>query len=98
MTEHILEARDATRTFRIGAGMLQKKKTLRAVNGVSLGLKKGEVLGIVGESGCGKSTIARMLLGLLEPTSGEIHFDGEPLYKMDRLARARRIQPVFQDP
>ncbi len=98
MSEYILEARDATRTFQVGGGIMQRKKTLRAVNGVSLGLRKGEVLGIVGESGCGKSTIARMLLGLLEPSDGAIHFDGKPLYDMDRLARARRIQPVFQDP
>ena len=98
MSEYLLEARNATRTFQIGAGIMQRKKTLRAVNGVSLGLKKGEVLGIVGESGCGKSTIARMLLGLLEPSDGAIHFDDKPLYDMDRLARARRIQPVFQDP
>ena len=98
MSEYLLEARDATRTFQISAGFMQPKKTLRAVNGVTLGLQKGEVLGIVGESGCGKSTIARMLLGLLEPTSGAIHFDGNPLYDMDRLDRARRIQPVFQDP
>jgi peptide/nickel transport system ATP-binding protein len=98
MTDYLLEARDATRLFTIGAGIMQPKKTLRAVNGVSLGLGKGEVLGIVGESGCGKSTIARMLLGLLEPSSGEIYFDGHPLYSMGRLERARRIQPVFQDP
>ena len=98
MSDYLLEARDAARTFQIGAGIMQRKKTLRAVNGVSLGIQKGEVLGIVGESGCGKSTIARMLLGLLEPSDGAIYFDGNPLYDMDRLARARRIQPVFQDP
>ena len=98
MSDNILELRDASRTFTVSAGILQPKKILRAVDRVSLGLRKGEVLGIVGESGCGKSTIARMLLGLLEPSSGEIYFDGEPLYRMDRLARARRILPVFQDP
>jgi peptide/nickel transport system ATP-binding protein len=90
--------RDATRLFTVGGGMLQPRRTLHAVNGVTLGLRKGEVLGIVGESGCGKSTLARMLLGLLEPSGGELLFDGKPLYRMDRLARARRIQPVFQDP
>jgi peptide/nickel transport system ATP-binding protein len=97
-TEYFLELREATRTFSVGAGLFQRRKTLRAVNGVTLGVRKGEVLGIVGESGCGKSTIARMLLGLLEPSSGEIFFDGQPLYSMERLARARRILPVFQDP
>jgi peptide/nickel transport system ATP-binding protein len=94
----LLEMRDATRLFTVSGGMLQPRRTLRAVNGVTLSLRKGEVLGIVGESGCGKSTLARMLLGLLEPSGGEILFDGTPLYAMDRLARARRIQPVFQDP
>jgi len=98
MADYLLELRDASRTFTISAGLFQPKKTLRAVDRVSLGLHKGEVLGIVGESGCGKSTIARMLLGLLAPSSGEIYFDGQPLYRMERLARARRILPVFQDP
>src|SRR3546814_2347009 len=78
--------------------MFQPKKTLHAVNGVSIKVDKGEVLGLVGESGCGKSTLAKMLLGLLEPTGGDVLFDGRPLYEMDRLARARRVQPIFQDP
>jgi len=94
----VLETRDVRRTFRIGAGMFQPKKTLHAVNGVSIKVEKGEVLGLVGESGCGKSTLAKMLLGLLEPTGGDVLFDGRPLYEMDRLARARRVQPIFQDP
>jgi len=94
----LLETREVGRTFRVGGGMLQPAKTLRAVNGVTLHVASGEILGLVGESGCGKTTLARMLLGLLEPSDGEILFDGKPLYAMSRLARARRVQPIFQDP
>jgi len=94
----LLEARSVERTFRIGGGVFQKARILRAVNGVSLGVASGEILGLVGESGCGKSTLAKMLLGLLEPTGGEILFDGKPLATMSRLDRARRVQPIFQDP
>ena len=94
----LLETRDVTRTFRVGRQVFQTARTLRAVNGVSLSIDKGEILGLVGESGCGKSTLAKMLLGLLEPTAGEILFDGQPLYSIPRLARARRVQPIFQDP
>lgn len=95
---YLLETRAVERTFRFGGGLLQKEKILHAVNGVSLGVARGEILGLVGESGCGKSTLAKMLLGLLEPTGGEILFDGKPLTRMNRLARARRVQPIFQDP
>jgi len=94
----VLETRSVERSFRIGGGMFRKAKTLRAVNGVSLGVASGEILGLVGESGCGKTTLAKMLLGLLEPTRGEILFDGRPIGALDRLARARRVQPIFQDP
>jgi peptide/nickel transport system ATP-binding protein len=94
----LLETRDVVRSFRVGGGMLQPARTLKAVNGVSLAVRRGEIVGLVGESGCGKTTLARMLLGLLAPSSGEILFDGKPLYEMSRLARARRVQPIFQDP
>ena len=77
----LLETRDVERTFRVGRGLFQAARTLKAVNGVSLRVDKGEILGLVGESGCGKSTLAKMLLGLLEPTAGEILFDGQPLYR-----------------
>ena len=98
MTAALLETRDLHRSFILRAGFMQPKRTLHAVNGVTLGVRKGEVLGLVGESGCGKSTLAKMLLGLLEPSSGEVRFDGRPLSAMGRLERARRIQPIFQDP
>lgn len=94
----ILETRDVECVFQVGGGFLTKKQPLHAVNGVSLKVEKGSVLGLVGESGCGKSTMAKMLLGLQDPTGGQVLFDGEPLTEMDRLARARRVQPIFQDP
>src|SRR5579883_3444742 len=98
MTPPLLEMRDVTRSFEVSAGLLRRRRTLRAVNGVSLRLEKGEVLGLVGESGCGKSTVAKMLLGLLPPDAGEIRFEGQALSGLDRRAIARRIQPIFQDP
>ena len=94
----LLEARALERTFRIGGNAFRKGRTLRAVNGVSLSVASGEILGLVGESGCGKSTLAKMMLGLLEPTQGQILLEGAPLAAMSRLERARRMQPIFQDP
>ena len=94
----VLELRDVSRTFRVSRGMMRGKTDLKAVDGVNLTLERGEALGLVGESGCGKTTLSRMLLGLLAPTKGEVLVDGKPLDARDRRARARRIQPVFQDP
>ncbi|HYK37109.1 ATP-binding cassette domain-containing protein [Alloacidobacterium sp.] len=71
------------------------------VDDVSFTIHRGETLGLVGESGSGKSTIARMVLGLIEPTSGSVFFDGQPVTEVpQRRLRAmrRRVQPVFQDP
>ena len=98
MTEVILEARNVYKTFQISAGAFRPKRPLHAVNGVSLKVHRGEVLGLVGESGCGKTTLAKMLLGLLDPTSGELLIDGEPVGGAHRLHTARMIQPIFQDP
>jgi peptide/nickel transport system ATP-binding protein len=94
----VLECRDVGRTFLVGKGLFSEKKTLRAVQNVSLKVARGEVLAVVGESGCGKTTLAKMLLGLLQPSSGEIFVEGNPINDVDIRAIARRIQPVFQDP
>jgi len=93
----VLEMRDVTRRFRLSRGWFHRE-TLTAVDHVSLQLRKGDVLGIVGESGSGKTTLSKMMLGLLEPSSGEVLLDGKPLASFNRRALARRIQFVFQDP
>ncbi len=97
-TGPILECRALGREFQVAAGPFAPKRTLRAVDGVDLSIGRGEVLAIVGESGCGKTTLAKMLLGLLPPTAGEIRFAGRPIAEIDRAELARRVQPVFQDP
>lgn len=94
----LLQADALTRSFTIGGGFFQPRRTLHAVSGVDLVINQGDVLGIVGESGCGKSTLARMLLGLTTPSTGTITLDGQDIRTLGRRHVARRVQPVFQDP
>ncbi|MDM7970071.1 MAG: ATP-binding cassette domain-containing protein [Paracoccaceae bacterium] len=94
----VLELSGVTKTYRVKQGLFGGVKPLTAVNDVSLQLGRGEVLGLVGESGCGKSTLAKILLGLEAPTAGQVLVDGEDISAQGRLALARRIQPIFQDP
>ncbi len=94
----VLECDRVTRLFRVRRGLFEAVATLRAVDDVSFAVREGEVLAIVGESGCGKTTLARMLLGLLPPSAGTIRFAGRPIEEVGRSEIAARVQPVFQDP
>src|SRR5918994_173686 len=100
--EYLLETRNLKMHFPIKAGVLQRTVGhVKAVDGVDLSVRRGETLGLVGESGCGKSTLARLVLRLLEPTEGEVIFDGEDILSYDRkrmLGVRRNMQIVFQDP
>ncbi|WP_020693958.1 ABC transporter ATP-binding protein [Reyranella massiliensis] len=93
-----IEVKAVRRTFKVKGGMFGADRHVVAVDDVSFAVPPGGVLGVVGESGCGKSTLARLILGLLEPTAGDIAVEGQRVTDMDRKARARLIQPVFQDP
>ena len=93
-----LECKNVGCTFMIGKGILSPKKQLRAVDDVSLKINRGQVFAVVGESGCGKTTLARMLLGLLDPTDGEIYLDGQLISEVRSDVISRKVQPVFQDP
>jgi peptide/nickel transport system ATP-binding protein len=97
----LLEAQGLVRRYRQRQGILGGGRELRAVDGLSLTLERGRTLGLVGESGCGKSTTGRLLLGLEAPDEGELRFDGAPMPRPGstdwRRLRAR-MQMVFQDP
>jgi peptide/nickel transport system ATP-binding protein len=84
--------------FRVHTGLMSAEKRVVAVDDVTSACRPAACSAFVGESGCGKSTLARMILGLLKPTAGTVLVDGKRLFDLDRKARARLIQPVFQDP
>ncbi|HUI25472.1 MAG TPA: dipeptide ABC transporter ATP-binding protein [Candidatus Kryptonia bacterium] len=98
----ILEVRDLVKHFEVGGGFLGgRASTVKAVDGVSFSVRRGETLGLVGESGCGKTTTGRCILMLERPTSGQIVFEGRDLAAISEseLRRVRRkIQVIFQDP
>jgi ABC-type glutathione transport system ATPase component len=98
----LVSIRDLVKVYQTDEGMFGKtQREVRAVNGVSLDIMQGETLGLVGESGCGKTTLGRMILRLIEPTSGSISFNGQNVLSASgsQLRRLRRdMQIIFQDP
>jgi oligopeptide transport system ATP-binding protein len=102
MSEPLLAVRGLTKAFPIRSGLLQRQTgSVRAVDGVDFEVDAGETLGLVGESGCGKSTTGRCVLRLIEPSSGDIRFGGKNVLSLSRdelRALRRDIQIIFQDP
>ncbi len=99
----LMQVRDAKMYFPVTSGIILQRKIadVKAVDGVTFSVRRGETLGLVGESGCGKTTLGRMVLLLYKPTAGSIHFDGQDLTKMrsgDIRRMRRRMQMIFQDP
>ena len=102
MPEPIVQIKDLVKEFPVHGGILQRRVgTVKAVAGVNLDIHKGETIGLVGESGCGKTTLGRMLVRLLEPTSGSIIFEGEDITHIhgnDLKPFRSKVQIIFQDP
>ena len=102
MTAPLLRVKELVKHFPVRGGLLRREvDRVRAVDGVSFDVAKGETLGLVGESGCGKSTTGRCILRLIEPTSGEVWFEGKNTLEMGReqlRALCRDMQIIFQDP
>lgn len=101
-SEYLLEVKNLKKRFPINGGFFGKEvAAVNAVNDVSFKIKKGETLGLVGESGCGKTTLGRSLLRLIEPTAGEIIFNGQDIMKYDKTQMRemrKKVQIIFQDP
>lgn len=101
MTRSLLEVVDLHVHFeQNGKSLFDKKQLIRSVDGISLNIMPGESVGLVGESGCGKSTTARAITGLVKKTSGMIRFEGEDRLELKKMNKAelKKIQMVFQDP
>ncbi|GHV26108.1 ABC transporter ATP-binding protein [Clostridia bacterium] len=96
IVETLVEARRLSTHFPLRAGF--KRKAIRAVDDVSFTIRRGETLGFVGESGCGKTTLGRTLLRMQEPTSGQIVYNGEDITSRQMLPYRRKMQFIFQDP
>jgi len=100
--EHLLDIRQLKKHFPIKGAMFRKtREWVQAVDGISLFIDKGETLGLVGESGCGKSTIGKCVLNLFEPNEGKIFFSGKDIFKLkptEKKNYRKKVQTIFQDP
>ena len=99
----LLEIKDLKKYFTVKKSGFNKNQMVKAVDGVSMDIFRGETLGLVGESGCGKTTLGRTIIRLYEPTSGSIIYDGKPIYDSEKkiaekmLPYRRKMQIIFQD-
>ena len=96
--KYLVEVKHLQQYFPVAGSKLFEKKVVKAVDNVSFGIRRGETLGLVGESGCGKTTTGRTLLRLYEPTDGTILYDGKDITHVNMLPYRRKMQIVFQDP
>ena len=96
----LLEAKDIKKYFPVKKKWFTRgpRKTVKAVDGISLQIYRGEALGLIGESGCGKSTFSRVVMHLIPPTEGQVFYNGKPVTGKDIMEFRRRVQMVFQDP
>ncbi len=98
---NIITLQDLRVYYHAGGGLFSESKTVKAVDGVTLNIKKGETLGLVGESGCGKSTLGKAILRLTEPTGGNVFYNGQDLAGLSKSAmrdQRKHLQMIFQDP
>jgi oligopeptide transport system ATP-binding protein len=98
---NLISLQDLKVYFKVGGGLFTPSKTVKAVDGVTLDIKKGETLGLVGESGCGKSTLGKALLRLTEPTGGKVFYNGKDLAHLPASSmreQRKHLQMIFQDP
>ncbi|BEH13150.1 ABC transporter permease [Marinobacter shengliensis] len=94
----VLTVENVSIRFSVRRGLFGKRRPLQALDNVSLTLNKGEVLALVGESGCGKTTLTRSIMGLQQPDTGSVTLNGRHIGQLPPMERARMIQPIFQDP
>lgn len=96
LNDNLIEIKNLKKYFPVG-----KKRSLKAVDDVTFDIRRGETFGLVGESGCGKTTCGRTIVGIYKPTGGEVHFDGQEVHSLsgkDKLKFKKRAQVIFQDP
>ena len=99
--ENLVEVKDLKKYFWMGSGPFKKKEAIKAVDNVSFYIKKKEILGLVGESGCGKTTCGKLILRLIDPTAGSIYFEGHNIANLKQKKMkedTKKMMIIYQDP